>query len=152
VRTLYRYVRAFLVALKMTLQGRKLPEGPQHPLVIWIEHLAVLTDEVYKTADKTGLDKNARVATKLRLDGRLISMETVLAAVKFHAAQEYPSLIRSGLTQQVLNAIYASNVNDLYRITRVAELETPDNPAFVAAVMRLKSQLAEFPPTDRFTH
>jgi hypothetical protein len=148
VNTLYRYSRAFLLALKMTLRGEKFVPVPPHPVVAWTQQLVILTDDVYAAADRSGLDQQAQQSIKLRLDGRLMSLETVLAAVKFHGAQEYPNLLQNGLNRDILNTIYASNINDQYWISRLIEAESLSSAPLQAALTRLKTHLDEVPPME----
>lgn len=146
LKTLYRYLRAFFLAVALTIRGEKPSQSFQHPLVDWTRELRLLVNEVYQAAEQNGIDRKAREATKLRLDGRLMSLETILATVKFHAAQEYPSLLQHGLNRDALNTIYASNINDQYWITSLIETETLGKPIFQASLVRLKMHLDQPPP------
>lgn len=142
-----RYWAAFRQALRLTLRGQK-PPALQHPqLLAWVRQLAALVDAVYVAADQTQLDRARRQALTLRLDGRVMSVETVLAAVRFHAYEEYPSLLRSGLPTNRLG-IHASNMNDQYWISRLAELPELQSPPLAGALQRLAAHLNNLPSTE----
>jgi hypothetical protein len=144
LKTLYRYIRAFFLALKLTLQGAQPPR--QHPLVNWTKQMAILTEAVINTLEQCGIDKAARESLKLRLDGRKISLETVLATVRFHAAQEYPMLLQGPQNRDAFNTFYASNMNDRYWISQLAEADALKDPTIHAAIMQLKTHLDQPPP------
>jgi hypothetical protein len=143
-----RYWRAFTQALKMTLRSEKLPPPPQPPLLLWTRQYATLMDALIKTADQNGLDQAGRKQVSLRLDGRQMSLETALMTLRFHAHEEYVSLLRSGVNSHVLNALQASNMNDRYWLARL--LETPALQAAVlqTALTRLDAHLADLPIGD----
>ena len=107
----------------------------------------MLVDEAYHAADQGGLDKNARQALKVRVDGRLMSLETLLATVKFHAHQEYPNLLGHGTAQDILNTLYATNINDQYWISRLVEGDAVQNLLLRTALNRLSTHLAQIPPS-----
>lgn len=145
--TLRRYWTAFVGALRLTLRGEKAPPPtPVHPVVGWGRRSVDLVAAARKAADAAGLNEAARKALKIRVDGRAVSVETLLAAVQFHAAQEYPNLLRNGVSQRALNAVYATNINDHYSILKL--IETPDlsAPALRAALQALADHL-EHPPS-----
>lgn len=144
-RTL-RVLRAFILALKMTLRGEKPIPAALPPIVIWSRQLVERVDAVSRAADAYGLDKTARQNLALRLDGRMRNVEFVLATVRFHAAQEYPSLFENGLTSRHLNAVYATNMNDQYWVTCLLELEPLQAPPLRAALDQLRQHLENVPP------
>lgn len=142
---LRRYLRAFVLAFQMTLRGEKPPQSPA--IMVWSRQLSQLMDEVYAVAEQNGLDKDMRRQTRIRLDGRVMSVETALATVRYHAGQEYPTLIGYGINNTNLNAIYASNMNDRYWITRL--LEDLSHPAVQAALNRVASHLDAIPSPEQ---
>jgi hypothetical protein len=114
-----RFLRALFLALKFTFQGKRIE--PKHPaLDTWAREAARRVDTVYRAAEAEGLDKNARNALVLHLDKRDISMETILASVKHHVTVEYVKLLLDS-TPHTFVAIYASNLNDRYRVTILYE-------------------------------
>lgn len=142
-----RYARAFWVALKLTLRGQSPAPHPYARLNAWIEQTPALVAAIYAAADRDGLDKNARKVLLLKLDGRDMTVQTVLAAVDHHARQEYPYLLRH-LTDHSITAIYASNLDDQYRITRLRDSQLLPAGAAREALTRLSAHLNGIPPSN----
>lgn len=137
-------LRAFWLAVRFTLRGEK-PPALQHPqLLAWVRRLAVLVEAVYMAAEQSQIDQTRRQAITLKLDGRLMSVETVLAAVRYHAGQEYPALLRSGLPFNRLG-IHASNLNDYYWVSRLLDVSELQTPAVQTALTRLAAHLSAMP-------
>jgi hypothetical protein len=136
-----RYLRAFVMALKLTLRGKQI--APKYPeLDVWAREAARRVDNVYRTADANGLNEAARKALTLHLDGRDISMETILASVRHHATEEYVKLLLDS-TPHTFVAIYASNVNDCYRVARLRDMM--EQPVVKAALVSLSEHLERVP-------
>ncbi|MCU0499287.1 MAG: hypothetical protein MUF87_18190 [Anaerolineae bacterium] len=112
-----RYINAFFKALWLTLRGQNIPRSP---LQGWIEQTIPLTGAVIRAADAHGWEQTARKTHKLRIEGRDVSMETILTTVLFHAREEYPYLLKNQ-DQHSLLAIQSSNVNDVFWLSRLAE-------------------------------
>jgi hypothetical protein len=145
MNTIVRYLRAFFVALRMTVRGQKPPPPPHPEWTAWARQTVLLIDEIYAAAESSGLDKNARQSLVVKLDGRSMSVETVLATLRYHAAQEYPSLLRTA-GRFNRGAIQATNMNDHYWLLRLRE-ETPLNkPSLQASIARLTAHLEATPP------
>ncbi len=108
--------------------------------------MGFLTEQVLKAADQNGLDKNERQSIKLKLDGRQMSIETILATLKFHAAQEYPNLLQYGFNRDILNTIYATNINDQYWMSQIIAANLITNPVIQTAIVQLKTHLDQVPP------
>lgn len=144
--TLQRYLRAFIGALRLTFSGQVIPAPPPpSPIHEWVRQYARLAHTALQTADSAGWDRAVRLSRKVRIDGRDLSLETLLTTLKFHAAEEYPSLLRAGLSNHVLNTLYATNTNDHYWLTRILQL--PDlPPSLHAALTTLESHLTSVPP------
>ncbi len=147
---LRRYLHAFWGALRMTVRGEVYtpPPTPQSPLIAWISQYAMLVDVVLRTANLNGVDQATRKQVKLRLDGRPMSLETALMTLKFHAVQEYPSLIQQGTGRGVQNTLYATNMNDRYWISRMAEAPELQNPDLLKALAALETHLDAIPKLD----
>ena len=145
LNTVRRYLRAFFTAARMTLRGEKLPAPTQHPLLLWTRQFAVLVDGVYQVAERGGLNKNARQTIKLRIDGRPMSVETLLATLKFNAVTEYPTLLRHGVSRDVMNTFHASNLNHRYGIERLKAADELQNADLQAALTRLDQHLENIP-------
>lgn len=140
-------LRAFWLAIGFTRRGEK-PPALQHPqLLAWVRQLDVLVDEVYAAAEQSQFDQTRRQATTLKLDGRLMSVESVLAAVRYHARQEYPSLLRSGLPFNRLG-IQASNVNDHYWVSRLVDVPELQSPLLKTSLTRLAAHLNAIPSPE----
>lgn len=137
-----RYLRAFVVALGMTLRGQRPP--PPTPLEAWMTQTEALVDAVCKAADQAGLVTAQRKVLKLRIEGRDVSLDAVLGGVKFHVTQEYRYLLRHP-TEHSLTAIYASNLNDQFRVARFSALVTA--PGVQAALEALTRHLEAIPPS-----
>jgi hypothetical protein len=134
-----RYVRAFWVALRMTLRGEQPPPPPNAPLIEWNQRTIVLLDEVSRAAKSAGFDLTL---TTVRIDGRDLTLEKTLAALRYRAATEYPSLLRQP-GRHNLTAIYASNMNDRYWLACLLELDTP--PAVKKALGILHKHFEHIP-------
>jgi len=146
LNTLSRYVRAFVTALRFTMRGEQ-PPGLRHPeLYAWIKALVVRVDAVYTAADSNGLDENARKVAKVKLDGRDMSLETILGTLRYHAEHEYPSLLATSANRPVnLGAIQASNMNDRYWVLRLREEAALQHADVQAALARLGEHLDAIP-------
>ena len=146
---LRRDLSAFWGALRMTMRGQTYtPPAQPSPLAPWISHNQLLVDAVLRVANQNGLDQAARKQIKLRLDGRHMSLETALMTLKFHAAEEYPSLLRHGTNRDVQNTLYATNMNDRYWISRMAEAPALQQPDVLQALAILDAHLATLPRLD----
>ena len=143
-----RYLWAFFKALLFTLRGEKLPPRGDPRLHDWIEQTLVLVDAVITAADAAGMTAAAREAFTLHIDRRDISMALILSAVRFHASDEYPHLLRQGATHS-LTAIYASNMNDHYRVVRLQRAENlPQDGALRQSIDALAAHLESVPSTE----
>ncbi|NWF70729.1 MAG: hypothetical protein HXY40_16715 [Chloroflexi bacterium] len=138
-----RYVRTFFTAISLTLRGARPPEVAHAPLRAWIAQARKLLDGVYAAADANGLPASQRQTLRLRIDKREMAVETLLAALRHHLNEEYPYLLRHP-TPHSLTAIYASNLNDRYYISRLAETLT--TPALQRALQKLGAHLDAIPP------
>jgi hypothetical protein len=142
---LTRYIRAFIGALGMTLRGESVPVPKYSALRQWMEQAALLVDEVYSAADIVEMNRDTRQALKLTLDGRSISMETILATIRHHMREEYPYLLRHE-TQHNLTAIYASNMNDRYWAAKL--LGAVESEVLKQAIGELSAHLDNIPPSN----
>ena len=147
---LSRYFRAFRGALQMTLQGKRYvaPTTPPSPLTAWISQYAALVDGVLRAANLNGVDQATRKNVRLRLDGRQMNLETALMTLKFHAAEEYPSLVRAGTGRGVHATLYATNLNDRYWISRMVESPELQKPDVQKALAALDAHLDAIPKLD----
>lgn len=139
-----RYLRAFIVALRMTLKGEQ-PSPPKHAeLRQWMQEALRITDAVISSANAHGMPVNVREELRLIIDRRPISMETILKGVRYHLTEEYPHVLQNDDAYS-LAAVYSSNLNDQFRVARLAE--TLENPPVKASVETLAAGLAAIPST-----
>lgn len=139
-----RYLRAFMVALRMTLRGEQPPPPKHAELRLWMKEALRLTDAVLSSADVHRMPLKVREELRLIIDRRPISMETILKGVRYHLTEEYPHVLKNDEAYG-LTVIYSSNLNDQFRVARLAE--TLENPPVKAAAQALAAWLAAIPPT-----
>jgi hypothetical protein len=123
MQALRRYGRAFYQALVYTLRGQKPPsleaEERHRALLDWCRQTITQVDAVYETMQTHGVSADSVL---MHIEGRDVSLDHALSAVRFHAAREFPQLIRSSSTHTVL-AIQATNLNDRFLLERLREHE-----------------------------
>jgi hypothetical protein len=142
-----RYIRAFWQALQMTLRGETLesPQERRYPrLFDWLTQTRKQLAEVNRQAQQHNYDQ---AALTVHVDGRDMSMETILGGVRYHLYEEYPYLL-ANLTEHSITAIYASNLNDRYWVMTLAQVETLP-PPLQDAVSALSTQLDAIPPSNK---
>lgn len=139
-----RFVRAFFIALKMTLRGEKPPALSYQPLIDWIEQGKKLADDALAAAEKGSLMRDDPLT--LKIDGREQTIRTVLSAVHYHLSTEYPYMLRH-LTQHSITAIYASNLNDQYAVASLRENERVSSSPAARAIAALSDHLNAIPPS-----
>ncbi len=147
---MWRYIRAFFKALRMTLRGETplTPAQEQYPrLFPWLEAAQDRIQQVYQAADQAGYGVQHRQQAQVTIDGRQSSTETLLGAVKHHLLEEYPYMLRH-LTDHTLTGIYASNLNDRYWLAQLLD-QTEPPPAVQASIQALTQHLEAIPPSDR---
>lgn len=142
MNALLRYLRAFGTALRLTLRGETPTPSPQAALVAWMKQTATLADQAIATAEAEGFDQEARRRHTLTAEGRRISMETILASIRFHAAEEYPHLIATP-SHTATAAIYATNLNDRFLAARL--FDTLESAVLREVVGKLVSHLEAIP-------
>jgi hypothetical protein len=135
-----RYVRAFFTALKLTLSG-DIPQPT--PLDNWMSSARQQLDILDKLAEQQGLDPQQ---VQVAIDRRQMPMATVVAIVRFHLTEEYPIMQRHS-TADSLNYIYATNLDDHFRLTRL-EAALPDSP-LREAVTKLGKHLESIPRSEK---
>ena len=131
-----RYFRALFTALKLTLSG----EAHQpSPLENWIASALEQLDNINQLSTQQNLDPQQ---LKIMIDRRPMPLETLLAIVRFHLTEEYPIMLRHQ-TRDSLNYIYATNLDDHFRLTR---LESALDPSPLReAVTQLSHHLESIP-------
>lgn len=142
-----RYIRAFWKALGMTLRGETPPRPPYAPLRVWIDEAGKLATAAVAAAEQGGMDPAARRAFTVRIEGRDMSLHTILETVRHHTGEEYPYLLRH-LTNHSITAIYASNMNDQFYVARLADDDRLAGHDLLAALARLRDHLHQIPSTN----
>jgi hypothetical protein len=114
-----RYLRAFVRALSMMLRGET-PPAPRYPaLRAWAEQTQRLLDQIVMAAEQSGLDRDQRQTMLLKVDGRAISLDAALQAIRHHAEVEYPYLLNH-YNRYSLLTVQATNLNDRHLAQRLA--------------------------------
>jgi len=143
-----RYVRAFVKALQMTLNGESVAPSHYKPLEDWInvgmQQLAV----IITTADANGLTLAQRQVIKLKLDGRMTSLEQTLQMVRHNFMNEYPKLIQFDDSYTMM-VIQSSNMNDQYRVSQFAFADDITSPEVKLVLETLSEHLMNLPTVER---
>jgi len=146
------YWRALITALRMTARGETplaLEDRSYPRLSAWCRQTVSLIDALALTADQRGLDAAGRQTLMLHIEGRDVSLALMLAAVRHHAAEEFPHLLRSREPHAVL-AIQAANHNDRFLLLRFSESDRL--PAEVsAALAQIEQHLGSIPDEKRIS-
>lgn len=140
---LHRYQARYYEALRRGMAYT--PPPARYPrLSAWARRAAWLADVAISAADFHGLDRDARKALVLHLDKRDISMETILAAVRYHATSEYPLLLADS-DRHNITAFYALNLNDRYLILRLTQSDAIPAGPVRDALVTLRTHLDQVP-------
>jgi hypothetical protein len=138
-----RYVQAFWKALLMTARGQK-PPPPAYPdLTTWAEQTVALLDELDAAFARSQVQPDQ---ITVRLDGRDMSAQKALSVVRFHAAEEIRSLAKVYGHYNLL-AIQATNINDRYWVSRLAEQPALSDAPIQGIFQRLIAHLDAIPKT-----
>ncbi len=120
-----QYLRAFFEAMRLTLRGETIvsPAEREFPALFgWIKagqkHLSVIDDQLEQHPTEAANWQQI----KIHVDGRDMTLKTVLDGVRYHLTQEYPYLLEN-FTDHSLTALYASNLNDQYWVQSLAQLD-----------------------------
>lgn len=139
---IYRYTPRFFVQLQQAMTQTS--RDPFPPLAAWARQTRDLVREVIAAANAAGVDEAHRRMLLLHIDKRDISMETILATVRYHAAQEYPYLLGQQ-SQQNLLALYATNLNDRYLVLRLSQVEALQVEPVLSRLAALRVHLDNVP-------
>lgn len=146
---MFRYIRAFFIALKITLTGGEVPKAAPAPASLPLEHwretsLAAL-ETVYRIAQAQGLTRPEREKLKLHIEGRDMSVEMILSTIRYHLIDEYPYLLRN-VTKNHIMAIYATNMNDHFWVIKLQQHPlSQQHPELGQALNTLADQLEAIP-------
>ncbi len=146
---LTRTIRAFFLALKMTLKGEALqPAELRYPqLDAWRKRALQLANAVLQTATINGMDHAAREAFTVMINHRPMSMEVILQATRHNMHLEYPMLMEARIGHN-LTTLYAMNLDDGYRVSQLATADELD-PTIKAALRELAEHLQAIPPSNQ---
>ncbi len=138
----YRYKPEFYDAFK---QAMTRPAPTAYPrLSAWAAQTRDLIRSIYAAAREQGLDEAARRALLVRIDRRDLSMETILATIRYHASSEYPYLLGEQAAHNVL-AVHASNLNDRYLALRLSQSDALQIEPLRSRVGALRDHLDHIP-------
>jgi hypothetical protein len=140
-----RYLRAFFLALRMTLRGETLPPAPDTPLREWIAQALSRIEQVETLAARQQINPAEVV---LHLDMRDIRMSTILNTVRHHMTNDYPLLLRTPSAQS-FNLIYANNLDDHYRVSRLESAPDLAGTPVQKAVAVLAAHLEAVPQQNQ---
>ncbi|MDX2138278.1 MAG: hypothetical protein SF123_09300 [Chloroflexota bacterium] len=146
--TITRYVRAFVKALSLTLQGKTISQPPlkQPRIHAWARETVQKVAAISAAADANGLNAEQRKTLTLTIDKREMALETALQAIRHHAGAEYPYLLKH-YNQYSLMTLQATNLNDQYLALRLSEWDAL--PAPVRALLgQLHAHLQALPPEE----
>jgi hypothetical protein len=140
---IYRYQPAFFSQWQSALQQRFAPTVVSR-LQAWAHKTEILVELALRAAEQSGLDAEARKQLKVHIDRRDVAFETILKTVRFHAVQEYTYLLnRQG--DHFLTTLYATNINDQYWLSQLADLDVLTNADLKSALVNLRDHLGNVP-------
>ncbi|MDZ4770300.1 MAG: hypothetical protein SGJ24_14325 [Chloroflexota bacterium] len=116
-----RYLRAFVQAWRGAVR-REAPgiaalRSTQPELAEWCASVVSACDALLAAATAAQVDPDATI---VRAEGRDHTMALIVKGIRFHAAEEYPFIVRGGDRHAAL-ALQASNLNDRFLLTRLRE-------------------------------
>jgi hypothetical protein len=134
-----RYARAFVETIRLALRGELIEPSP---LESWLAGAADQVEAINKAASAHGISPSQ---LKLRIDRREISMKTIVDTVQFHVTQEYPHLYQH-FQNESLTMIRANNLDDHFRVTRLADAPEIQSTPLQITVSKLAAHLENMPP------
>ena len=135
--SLSRLLRAFTIALWRTLRG-DLPQPDEFER--WLRSARAQLAQIDSLARREQLDTDA---LRLRIDRREMSMQLILAALRFHLHDEFPQL-RRRFGDQSLAVLRATCLDDSFRLQKLAD--SPQlSPALQSPLRALAQHLQQLP-------
>ena len=135
-----RVLRAFALALWRTARG-ELP--PEDPFERWRQTAGGQLTAIEDLAAREGI---APDELKVRVDRRDVSMQLILAALRFHLDDEFPQL-RRRFGDECLTVLRAICLDDSHRLQKLADCpQLP--PELRARVQALAQHLLQLPPPE----
>ena len=145
MKPIRRYIEALFIALRMTIRGEKVNPPPRDAaLDDWLREGLRRVEAVYQAADAAALRREQRDQISLRVDGRAMKLETILGTLRFHMAQEYPSMLRQP-GQHNLMGIRAGCMNDRYWVSKLLAEPSLQQGSLPEALTQLATHLETIP-------
>ncbi len=142
-----RAIRAFFRALQLTLRRESLAPAHYRPLTAWMDAVGSQLSLVLDTADEHGFDQDRRQDLRLKLDGRLTSLEQSLQMLRHNLKNEYPRLIRLNDAYSMM-VVQSINMNDQYRVSRFLEDGAIESGPLRQALEDLNQRLLNLPQIE----
>lgn len=139
-----KYIRAFIKTISLMMRGGELPAQTNMPYRHWSKQTISLVMTVFDVSDKYALPSEKRKMLKAKIDGREMSLQTVLQAILFHAQDEYPYLLNH-LTDKSITTIEAINWNDEYALSRFIDDSRIESHDIRQALTHLHRHLKQIP-------
>lgn len=140
---IFRYHPTFFSQWQTALQQRFAPTIVSR-MQAWAKKTEILVELALRAAEQSGLDAETRKQIKVHIDHRDIAVETILRTVRFHAVQEYAYLLQYQ-GDHFLTTLYATNINDQYWLSQLAELDALTNTPLQTALATLRTHLSNVP-------
>ncbi|MDX2078920.1 MAG: hypothetical protein SFZ02_20980 [bacterium] len=145
MQTFPKYARGLWKTIVVLVRGGgKPPEEANIPYRRWTERTNALVTAVFAVADKEAISVATRESLKIKVDGREMSLQTLLQAIAYHAKEEYAYLLKN-FTDNSLMTIQATNLNDEYALSRFIEAELIKSEAVLKALTNLHTHLKQVP-------
>lgn len=140
-----RFLRALLLALRMTLRGETLTPPHYRPLEAWVAEGLRLLEQVDAATASERLDLSA---LQLKLDGRPTSLERALQMARHNLVNEYPRLIRLDDPYSMM-VVQSSNMNDQYRVGQFLLADELTSETLRSSLAALNAHLLNLPQIER---
>ena len=132
-----RLLRAFGIALWRTLRG-DLP--PPDAFETWLQ---TARDQLAELERLIAGEAVAPETLRLRIDRREMSLQLILAALRFHLDEEFPQL-RRRFGDECLTVLRATCLDDSFRLQKLAALPQL-SPALQECLQALAQHLLQLP-------
>ena len=132
-----RLLRAFGIALWRTLRD-ELPEPDAFEA--WLK---TARDQLAEIEDQVARADVAPETLRLRIDRREMSLQLILAALRFHLDEEFPQL-RRRFGDECLTVLRATCLDDSFRLQKLAAMPQL-SPALQECLQALAQHLLQLP-------
>ncbi len=110
-----RVLRALGIALWRTLRG---DQPPADAFETWLQ---TARDQLAELEGQVAREQTAPETLRLRIDRREMSLQLILAALRFHLDEEFPQL-RRRFGDECLIVLRATCLDDSFRLQKLAAL------------------------------